>query len=51
MESRQDIYSQTKKEMYSVCNYLRVLATDNIFPEYANFFSKTCELTCEKCGF
>ncbi|XP_050059675.1 uncharacterized protein LOC126550967 [Aphis gossypii] len=50
MESQQDIHSQTKKVIYSVYNYLKVLATDKNFPEFAHFFRKTREVTAEACG-
>lgn len=50
MESRQDIHSQTKKIIFSVYNYLKELATDNNYPEFAIFFRKTLEVTAEACG-
>ncbi|KAE9526959.1 hypothetical protein AGLY_013607 [Aphis glycines] len=50
MGSQQDINSQTKKVIYSVYNYLKVLATDQNFPEFAYFFRKTREITAEACG-
>ncbi|KAF0702536.1 general vesicular transport factor p115, partial [Aphis craccivora] len=50
MESKQDIHSQTKKVIFSVYNYLKVLGTDKNNPEFINFFRKTREVTAEACG-
>jgi len=47
MESKQDIHSQTKKVIFSVYNYFKVLSTDKNNPE---IFRKTCEVTAEACG-
>lgn len=50
MSIRPDIHSQTKKTIYNVYNFFKMLASKKDQPEVANFFRQCQEKTAEACA-